>query len=113
MKNPLVLQICIQLANYLEGRSTLRSFRDWLAPVAWKIEASKNPAAIDLAYMIDGILMESTSGNWMESDLKKELTTAIRPFEGNTVPMLIGTTRFPSQSAGSNNSSHDLTRAVA
>ena len=89
MPSSLASDILLQLSNYLEDRISLRTFRDWFAPVSWHIEDCKDSQAIELAYRIDRILAESASAAWLESDLREELA-AIRPPVGlgprHTVP---------------------------
>lgn len=80
MEYPVRSEILRKLGRYLKGADTLREFRDWFSPIAWNIEVSGDQQTIDLAYLVDGLLAESTSGGWPEFGLKKELAAAIRPF---------------------------------
>ena len=75
MPSLIVSEIRSRLSDYIGGRISLRSFRDWFSPIAWDIESYGDAAAIDLAYFIDGLLSESTSANWSEQDLHQELAS--------------------------------------
>jgi len=72
-------EIRSKLSNYLDGKISLRAFRDWFAPVAWLIENSQDSLAIELAYSIEGVLAECTSAHWSEQDLRDELANTIFP----------------------------------
>jgi hypothetical protein len=73
VKNPLFLQIRERMSRYLRGDESVRAFRDWFAPVSWNIEDCLDQETIDLAYRVEGILAESSSARWPESQLKQEL----------------------------------------
>lgn len=125
-------QIRSQIERCVSGKSSLDEFRAWFVPVSWNIEESADAEAVKLAYRIEGILGEASSGHWTDQELMEELTQISRPFaassaeewsispmaepvpiqwNGPTAPPELRTTSFgannsgtslPPQSAGSN-----------
>jgi hypothetical protein len=59
-----------ELSRYTRGEITLQTFHSWFAPVLWKIEASGEPNAEELAYDIALRLSEYSQGQCTEPQLK-------------------------------------------
>lgn len=59
-----------ELARYVRGEITLETFHFWFAPVLWRVEASEEPDAEELAYDIALRLSEYSHGQWTEPQLK-------------------------------------------
>jgi hypothetical protein len=74
------IRIDSALKRFLDGQISLHTFQDLFVPESIDIEHSGDESAIDLAYVIDGILAEG-AGRWTEGDLRDELTKATRPLQ--------------------------------
>jgi len=72
-------QIADRVHEYLNGHLSFHEFQQWFVPASWNIERSGNRSAIALAHNVDGILAESSSANWDEMVLQRELANAILP----------------------------------
>lgn len=79
MQSSLDLEIREWLARYLAGEISLRAFQEWFLPIAWNVEESENPGAVELAYDIELRLFEFSNGDWTEDELRRLL----RPFVQN------------------------------
>jgi hypothetical protein len=79
VNEPLEIQIANHLAGFLTAKWSLQEFREWFVPLSIVIEDSKNQAAIELAYRIDGILAEASSARWSDADLREELARVASP----------------------------------
>lgn len=60
-----------RLRAYLDGKTTLREFRDWFHPATWGL-SSVDPAA-NLAWQIDLRIAEFTDHTCTEAQLKSDL----------------------------------------
>jgi hypothetical protein len=78
-------QIRSQIERCTSGKSSLDEFRMWFVPLARNIEQSQHAEAIKLAYRIEGILGEASSGNWTDQELMEELTQIGLPFAPSSV----------------------------
>lgn len=59
-------------------RMSLDDFRAWFVPRSLNIEECGEPAAIELAHRIDGILAEASSAGWSDDELREELSQPLR-----------------------------------
>jgi hypothetical protein len=66
-------QICRQIERCISGQTSLDEFRAWFVPISWNIEDCGEPDTIQLAFRIDGILSEASSGQWTDHDIVEEL----------------------------------------
>jgi hypothetical protein len=76
MPESLDLEIRSRLARYLAGEHDVGQFASWFHPYTWNIQQRASEQAVDLAYTIDLLLSEHSSGGWTESQLHDQL----RPF---------------------------------
>jgi hypothetical protein len=65
-------QISEELARYLNGKTDLDSFEDWIVVNTWNIHLARDPKAEKLAFAIEESLAEYSSGHLSESELKEE-----------------------------------------
>ena len=77
MRTSLISEIRSRVVDCVEGRISVRGFRDWFATVAWNIETSEQQSAIQLVYRIDGLLAEAGSADWSDQGTKEELALAM------------------------------------
>jgi hypothetical protein len=80
MPFPIEDQIRKNVRKFALGILSLDEFLQWFVPISWDIEKSKNPSLIALVHGLDGILAESSSAKWSESDMREVLAEAVRPF---------------------------------
>jgi hypothetical protein len=73
-------QIREQLANYLVGESSLDTFDDWLTGATWNIHQAGEAGAERLAYAIELLLSEHSSGHLSDAQLDDELKAILRDF---------------------------------
>jgi hypothetical protein len=59
-----------QLAHYLNGKSSLRQFRDWFDAETWGLAAEPDSPARQLAGEIELRIAEFTNGHRTEDDLR-------------------------------------------
>lgn len=58
-------------ADYVSGRSTLRDFELWLAPLAWSIDDAADATLRDLVNRLELRIAEYTSGAWSDEQLRQ------------------------------------------
>ncbi|HZU00149.1 MAG TPA: hypothetical protein VFA10_10835 [Ktedonobacteraceae bacterium] len=76
MPHPLDFNIREQLADYLVGKISLRTFEDWFFAETWDIGQRDDLALANLVYGIKLRLAEYAHGDWTETELRSRL----RPF---------------------------------
>ena len=70
-------QISEELARYLNGKTDLDSFEDWIVVNTWNIHLSQDSKAESLAFAIEESLAEHSSGHISEAQLKQELKSLL------------------------------------
>jgi len=79
MLSSIETQIRDNIRKVADDELSVHDFEQWFVPMSWNIENCGDPSAIAVVHKIDGILSESSSGNWSESDLRDELANVILP----------------------------------
>jgi hypothetical protein len=70
--NQTEIELRARTADYVLGRISLQQYNHWLAPFAWDLQESTDPAR-DLAMSLELRLAEFSGGSWTEQELKREL----------------------------------------
>lgn len=73
MDQDLLLAIRTQLGRYLNGKSSLRQFREWFDVETWGVAAEKDSPVRQLAGEIELRLAEFTNGHLSEGELRAAL----------------------------------------
>ena len=72
-------QILDAVSRYVDEQISLDTLHSLFVPLSNRIEESDDPNAVELAYLIDGLLAEG-SEYWSEQKLRQEFRNAVRPF---------------------------------
>lgn len=89
MPSDLEQQICEHLRQYLANQISLEAFEEWLVPNTWNVEQAGDPAAENLAYDIEFLLAEHSSGQQTTEELRRLLSRVsegVRPIGSETGP---------------------------
>ncbi len=82
--DPLEKAIRHHLDRYLAGTQTLDELQDWLVNATWNVEKTASPAAAQLAYDVELVLAERSSGFLTAAELRADLLEiAGRSFENS------------------------------
>jgi hypothetical protein len=87
MVSELQSEIRENLQKYIDGAS-LSEFEDWFMPLLWDLSDSADCEPKRLAGTIANLIAEYSCGHLNQTDLRKELAAAIRPFERREVVAL-------------------------
>ena len=71
--DPLEKAIRDHLGDYLAGGSTLNELQDWLIRATRKMDERASPSAVQLAYAIELVLAELSSGYLTPEQLRADL----------------------------------------
>ena len=80
--------------DYLDGYISLGEFECWFFDLAFDVEKHWAGEFVDLVHKIEGILAESSSGNWSEATLDRELNDALSPYRN---PHIVSINTFDPQ----------------
>lgn len=70
MNQDLLLEIRTRLGRYLNGKSSLRQFREWFDVETWGLAAESDSPARQIAGEIELRLAEFTNGHLSEAELR-------------------------------------------
>ncbi len=77
MTHSLDFTIRERMADYQEGRLTLREFEDWFFAETWESDDLDNQSLTNLIYEIKLRLAEYTHGDWSEAELRSLLLSIL------------------------------------
>lgn len=66
-----------QVARYLSRQSSVRDLYEWLAPVAWNVEARATGKVAVLVREVELYLAEFQHGDWTDDELQGRLRGAL------------------------------------
>lgn len=78
MDESLLSEIRAQLGRYLNGKSSLRQFREWFDVETWGLAAESDSPARQLAGEIELRIAEFTSGHRTEEDLRSSFQALLQ-----------------------------------
>ncbi len=71
--DPLAKAIRHHLTRYLAGDLSLNELQDWLVNATWSMEATASSDAVQLAYSVELVLAEFSSGFLTPDELRSDL----------------------------------------
>lgn len=89
-------QIREQIAHYLADRILLEEFENWFIQSTRDIRRTRSEAAISLAFDVEALLSEYSSGHIDEQELRTELSQTLQA-ENKIVEIVWGDYDFPSK----------------
>ena len=67
-----------QIEAYADGKISRQAFELWFFQLSFDVEKAASEPIIALIHQVEGLLAESSSAEWCEEELRKELRIAIK-----------------------------------